>query len=122
MSRLFQFVGAVVFMALMGVAVYAAARQLSKTSGGDAGTPTACGTGATVTGTDQAGVITTGTGVVTSCTVPFSQTYGGAPVCVVSAGATALTAGIASITPSSFMVGLSLSLPSGKIYYHCTMP
>jgi hypothetical protein len=90
---------------------------------GSDGTPTvsACGTSASVDGTDSGGIISTGTGVVLSCTLNFSATLSTVPYCVISTGASALTTGISSITASALTIGLSLTLTSGKIYYMCAI-
>ena len=90
---------------------------------GSDGTPTvaSCGSSPSVAGTDMAGVITTGGGVVTACTLNFSATLSGAPACMVTTNATTLTIGITSISSSALVVGLSLTLTSGKIYYMCAI-
>lgn len=87
------------------------------------GTPTVatCGTSPSVAGTDGAGVITTGSGTVTACTLNFSATLGAAPSCILATSATTITPAITSVSTSALVIGLSLTLTSGKIYYHCAM-
>lgn len=81
-----------------------------------------CGAGTpTVVGTDHAGVITTGTGLLTACTLNFSTTMSSTPVCIISTGSTTVLVAITSMTSSGFSMGMSLTLPGGKIYYLCSM-
>jgi hypothetical protein len=90
-------------------------------SGSD-GTPTVntCGTASfSVTGTDQAGVITLGTVAVTACTLAFSTTLPAAPACVVSSNSSTSFAFITSTSTSIMVLGLSVSLPGGKVNYFC---
>lgn len=75
----------------------------------------ACGTNPSVSGNDQAGAITTGTGGPTSCTMTFANTYGTAPVCVITGAPPSGTRrGLALIssttaTKLSFLQGTSTS-------------
>jgi hypothetical protein len=87
------------------------------------GTPTVatCGTSPSVAGTDGAGVITTGSGTVTACTLNFSATLGAAPSCIVTTNSATITPAITSVSTSALVLALSLTLTSGKIYYHCMM-
>ena len=55
-------------------------RYITKGSG-TAPTLTSCGT-ATVSGTDNAGIITHTVGAVSACTVTFNEAFDNAPVCV----------------------------------------
>lgn len=88
-------------------------------SDGTPGTPTSCGTSPSVSGTDMAGTITVGTGVVTACTLPFSSTLAVAPKCQVTSNSLTVTASITSISTSSLVIGLSATLPGGLITYFC---
>src|SRR5437016_5010570 len=79
--------------------------QLSKVDGTaviDSGTPTlgACGTtpSLSATASNNFGTINVGSGVVTSCTLNFSNTLASVPSCVVS---TSLTTTVAGIVPSA---------------------
>jgi hypothetical protein len=82
-------------------------------------TVSSCGTAPSVTGTDSIGVITTGSGTVTTCTLNFSTTLQAAPSCAVTTDSTSVTAAISSASSAAMTVGLSSTLTSGKIYFHC---
>lgn len=86
-----------------------------------AGTPTVgtCGTSPTVNGTNSNGTITVGSGVVTTCTLSFSVTLSAVPICIASSSSGSISTGITSISTSSVVIGLSATLGSGTIYYHC---
>ena len=88
---------------------------------GSIGSPSlgACGVSPSVTGTDAAGIITIGTGIVTSCVLNFSTTLSATPSCIVITDSLAVTASIAAVTMSALTMGLSASLPGGKLHYHC---
>jgi hypothetical protein len=91
-------------------------------SSGSDGTPnvTTCGSGSpSVSGTDQSGVITLGTVAVTACTLNFSTTLSAAPACIVVTGSSLSVAFITSTSTSQMVLGLTVSLPSGKVYYFC---
>lgn len=86
---------------------------------GTSPTVTSCGTSPAIAGNDEVGVVTIGTGVVTSCVVNFSQVWKTPPVCVfVSDSATAVISQ-AAITTALLGVRMSVSLPGAKIYYMC---
>lgn len=80
-----------------------------------------CGVGPSVAGSDFIGVITVGTGVVTSCTMPFSRTLASAPTCVISTNNASVAGGVTTST-TSLVVALSATLGGGKIYYICNIP
>lgn len=86
-------------------------------TGGPAPTMGTCGSGPTVLGNDTAGVITVGSGTVTSCTLNFAQAFAQAPIPTESDNSTAVTGDISSVTSSSVTFGFSASLGGGKIYY-----
>lgn len=88
---------------------------------GSAPSVSACGTSPSVSGTDNWGVITVGTGVVTSCLLSFSQTYGAAPVCIMTPSAATVAVGL-SISTSAATIALSATLAGGKIFYWCGAP
>lgn len=80
----------------------------------------ACGTDATIAGTDQAGTITVGTGgTAQSCTVTFVGTYTNEPSCDASHEGAILF--VRKITTTATLV-IDAATPftaSGKIKYHC---
>lgn len=84
------------------------------------GTPTvsACGSGPSVSGSDALGIITVGSGVVTSCTLSFSKTYPWAPTCVLTPNSV-LAIGVAPTT-SEFVASVLSTIGGGKIYYRCS--
>jgi hypothetical protein len=112
-----------IFMAILLLAFAIAAGAATYSLVGSNGTPSVatCGTSPSVAGTDHAGTITTGSGTVTACTLNFSGTLAVAPACVVSSASTAVTVGITSISSSALALGISLTLPSAKIYYICAI-
>lgn len=87
--------------------------------GGRKPTITACGTDPANTGTDSRGVITVGSGIVTSCTANFSATFTSEPVCVLTINTTAVTGGINAVSSSSVTFSFSATVGGGLIYYHC---
>jgi hypothetical protein len=87
------------------------------------GTPTVgtCGTGSpTVSGTNARGIITTGSGASTACTLTFSSTLASTPICVAVGGPTAPAAAltITSTTASAVIFGYT-SGSSKNINYMC---
>jgi hypothetical protein len=80
---------------------------------------TGCGTGAAITGTDQAGTVTLGTGTVTSCSVGFTKNYVATPSCTVSTASTTIFGAATSVSVSTLVAGFSSNLASGKFSYHC---
>jgi hypothetical protein len=84
-------------------------------------TLSSCGTGATVNGTATQGVITTGTGTVTSCTMNFAGTtsFSSAPVCSVTASNTAFAASVTAINTGGVTYTFTVSIPSTFVYYRC---
>ena len=82
-----------------------------------------CGSSPSVAGDDTAGIITTGTGAPTACTLTFAVAYTYAPVCTPNTSSTSSNASMAS-APSTTAVTINLSsgLTSGKIYYYCIEP
>lgn len=88
-------------------------------TGGGLTTLSACGTVPSVAGNDIAGVITTGSGTVTSCSMTFANAYPNPPVCVLSDSSTSITPDVSAVSTSSVTFSFSSTLTSGKIYYHC---
>ena len=93
--------------------------SLAHTQTQGVGIPTmgTCGTSPSVTGTDQGGKITVGSGVVTSCVLNFSQTYPNAPKCVATADATVALS--AAPTTSVLTIGAVSTIGGGSVYYYC---
>jgi len=79
-----------------------------------------CGTGTpSVTGTDMAGTITTGTGSPTACTLTFANKYVNTPVCVVSDDLQTSEPAITTRSNTGFTMTLGAALTSGHIFYIC---
>ena len=86
-------------------------------SSGTAPSVSSCGTGTpSVVGTDMAGVITTGTGSPTACTLNFVTPYVNSPVCVCSPNA-GVSCGVSSSSASS--VTFTLSITETAINFIC---
>lgn len=90
---------------------------------GSSGAPTisACGASPSMdaNATDSSGQITTGTGLLTSCKINFSQTMPRAPNCVATLMGTGAVLGVSGVTTNDLTIGLSLSLPGTKFMYIC---
>lgn len=92
-------------------------------SDGDIPTLSSCGTSPSVIGDNTQGIITTGSGIsVTACTLTFAD--GGYPsnanaVCTISTNSLVALGDVSSLSNTSATFGLSASLASGNIYYHC---
>lgn len=82
---------------------------------------TSCGTGSpAITGTDEAGIVTMGTGA-TGCVITFNVAYTGTPFCVVSWIATPLAS--QSYVTSNAAITLTQTSASGnKAQYICRAP
>lgn len=78
-----------------------------------------CGTAPSVSGFDNSGTITVGSGTVTSCGLNFSRTYGTAPVCLAVGSVASTNVAITSVSTSAVVFGFSASMPAGKVYYRC---
>lgn len=78
-----------------------------------------CGTLPVINGTDNAGIIIVGAGVVTSCTMNFAYPFSNPPVCVESTNSTSITADISSISTTAITFGFSATLGSGTLWYVC---
>lgn len=90
-------------------------------TGGPLPTISSCGStpNGSVVGTDMGGAITIGGGVVTSCVMTFSKTWGVAPDCTVTDNSTSVNPSVTSASASSITIGLSATLGGGIVYYHC---
>lgn len=111
---------AIVVFFLLCTALYS--RTQMPKAFGNAPTVSACGTSPLVTGTDMAGTITFGTGVVTSCLLTFSQAYSAAPVCVLTPSLLTAVLGVTAETTSTVTIGASVSVPGVGVKYHCIVP
>lgn len=91
-------------------------------SSGTAPTVSSCGStpNGSVSGTNTAGVITLGGGVVTSCTLNFANAgFLNPPVCVVSDNSTTVSSSNGTITSNSAVFNTSATLSGGLLYYIC---
>jgi hypothetical protein len=86
--------------------------------GGKAPALTTCGTAPTITGTDFAFTLTTGS-VGTSCIVTFSNAFGAAPICVITANGTATQP---TYTTTAASVTLSVDIASTVYQSICIAP
>lgn len=88
-------------------------------SSGSAPSVSACGTSPSLTSaTDTKGIITVGTGTVTSCTLTFASAYASLPACVVNASTTAATIAV-TVTTSALTITSSSSVGGAALLYHC---
>jgi hypothetical protein len=91
-------------------------------SSGTVTSVSSCGTGTpSVIGNDHSGVITTGTGGPTACTLNFATSYGvGCTVtCTLADSLTTVTPDISAISPTAVTFSFSGAITSGSIYYIC---
>lgn len=92
------------------------------TSGTKPSSLSGCGTNPSVAGNDTNGVITLGTGLsVTACTMNFANAFpaGSTVSCTASSNSLLSVASVSSVSTTALSLGLSISLASGKVYYHC---
>lgn len=83
-------------------------------------TVSSCGTSPSVSGTDVKGVITTGSGGPTACTLNFATAYASAPVCVVSlVNSASIGHKVTATTASALTVGFTAGYSSQKFNYVC---
>ena len=80
-----------------------------------------CGTGSpSVSGDDSGGIITTGTGAPTACSIVFGHNWNGGTVwCVSNDDSTTIQSFNKTVVNSSATFGMTAGLTSGHIYYHC---
>lgn len=81
-------------------------------------TVTSCGTLPNISGSDVAGIITTGSGSPTACTLTFAKAFSSTPTCVVNADAN-ITPYISSRSASAYTWTFSSALNSGHLTYIC---
>ncbi|MEK7383754.1 MAG: hypothetical protein AAB262_10790, partial [Elusimicrobiota bacterium] len=77
-----------------------------------------CGTTPTIAGTDNAGKVTIGSGVTTSCTATFNKTWNLAPACTVSGDNTAVTY-IGTTSTTVLIIASSADMASDVVSYIC---
>jgi len=84
-------------------------------------TLSSCGNGPSINNsTDQAGVITAGTGTVTSCTVTFSSGFRHTPACVITGEATGpIVFSLSRKSASSITVAASANIAGSSFDYAC---
>jgi hypothetical protein len=82
-----------------------------------------CGSGAALNlhATDQSGIVTAGSGTVTSCVITFAQTFNNIPACVITAEASSpmTVYQITSKSNSTFTVGNSANFAGSNFDYIC---
>lgn len=78
-----------------------------------------CGTTPSVTGTDRAGKITVGTGVVTACTLTFAAAYPSAPNCIIN-NETQILVTQAVSTTTTLTLNAAVSIDADVISYACS--
>lgn len=89
-------------------------------TGGPTPTVSSCGTNPSVTGDDNDGTITVGSGVaVTACTLTFASTWGATPVCLFDADSSTIGSGPTSKSATAVTIGFSAGLGGGSVEYHC---
>ncbi|MDE2099295.1 MAG: hypothetical protein KGL39_18725 [Patescibacteria group bacterium] len=103
----------------------ASALSLSYTDGSAAspsGQPSlsSCGSSPTLdsASTNEMGLVTVGTGLVTGCTITFSQARASTPICLVGSNSTTALIGY-SVSTTVITINASLTIGAGKIYYFC---
>lgn len=84
---------------------------------GSAPAVSSCGTGPTISGSDLAGLVVTGTGTPTSCTITFNAAYSSEPYCTVQ---TKVAAHLTSYTVSTTAIVVTTTATDNvNIEYHC---
>lgn len=80
-----------------------------------------CGTSPSISGNDSAGVVTLGSGGITSCVVTFAVAYGSAPVCTITPADAVTAAATPYITSAtgSLTINFGSSVASGTVHYRC---
>jgi hypothetical protein len=89
------------------------------TYSGTATAVSSCGTSPTLNGLDGAGVITVGSGIVTSCTLTFGQTWSVTPHCFLNIEGVTNIAASATPTTTTMTINFSVSAGGDKIDYFC---
>jgi hypothetical protein len=88
---------------------------------GTPSTPTSCGTSPSILGSDNGGIITTGTGAPTSCTVAFAHTWPNAPACTLTSNNNGNVFFFSALSTTGFTVttAAGAGLTSVKINFNC---
>jgi hypothetical protein len=84
----------------------------------DTPTVSACGTDPSIEGDDFAGVVTIGSGVVTSCTITFAKAYAVAPSCVITSDAV-IVIRVGAISTTTVTLNSGVSIATNIIHYQC---
>lgn len=110
---------------LAGLGGVADAQVLGQPNNPNPPTASSCGTSPSVAdwSTNNFGLVTTGTGTPTACTVTFAQAFPDQAACVVSLG-TAVAVGtnyvyLSAVSKSAFTASFQTGTNSVKIYYWC---
>lgn len=85
---------------------------------GSAPSVSTCGTTPSIVGTDMAGKVTIGTGVVTSCTLTFATAWGNAPSCFANDESTSLLVSTATTT-TVLTITSATTMATNVIAYGC---
>lgn len=89
-------------------------------TGGLTPTLTSCGGGTpAVTGDDNSGTITLGTGLTSACTLTFKSTWAQTPTCSASADAAGAAGEVTAISTTAVTFGVTVGNAGGKVYYTC---
>lgn len=89
-------------------------------TGGLTPTLTSCGGGTpAVTGDDNAGTITLGTGLTSACTLTFKSTWTQTPTCSATADAAGAAGEVTAISTTAVTFGVTVGNAGGKVYYSC---
>ena len=86
---------------------------------GSAPSLSSCGTTPSITGTDTAGIITAGTGIITACTVTFATAYSSEPACIVTSDNSVSFYFISAKSTSAFTITGDSPIGADVINYIC---
>ena len=78
-----------------------------------------CGTAPSVTGSDNAGIVTTDTDTNQACTITFAEAWTNSPACVVSAGNTNVYGYVNAVSTTAVTFNFSGNLNSSTFHYIC---
>lgn len=87
-------------------------------AGGSAPTVGTCGTSPSISGSDLAGTVTTGSTATTACTITFNAAYASAPYCTATPDGAA-NSGLYVTSSASTLVLTYTSATSAKFHYLC---
>ncbi len=81
---------------------------------------TNCGTSPSISGNPNVGIITVGTGTVTTCTATFDTPFStNDPSCTIAGDSTAITYAVTSDDTTNFVISSSATMASDVIKYNC---